>query len=508
MSIVEEVISNWRQRFLPLGYFLGSGILMGVGFIWPALWVLVFLGIVSFVVGIRQVTSLRRVLLYGFLAWTVKVSFAMFWMLSIYPILWVDMGLGKAELPVIIFYWITISMFLGLAGAIASGVLWTINRQLNPLWFLLAGPLVWVISEILGSYLFSIFTQGEYIKINKVFSFGYVGYLLAEHEWLIQIARWGGVYLLTVVIVFLAMLLWWYLSKLKFSQLSLQITLLILVILSVSSHIGFGRTSSETERGEITVAIIDTKFGEEEYFNLPDPEQYRVEKIIEALASAQEENPNYILMSEDSRYLGPDFSPTQAYARFRFQQGDPAAVVVETGPATLSGGGKVVRAHIYDGVGKKVYVADKQSLVPQGEYMPSLYIRVLSLFGLSKEAEFVDGLLAYRPGPMVSQAEFPSHIPGVLFCFNSADPFGVRKLLEGREVPFIAHPISYAWFHNPVSMRHQYDSMLKIHAIWNQVPIISAGNMVNGVMYTPQGEIVGSRVVTEGEGWQVSLVSL
>jgi hypothetical protein len=81
-------------------------------------------------------------------------------------------------------------------------------------------------------------------------------------------------------------------------------------------------------------------------------------------------------------------------------------------------------------------------------------------------------------------------------------------LVQGREVPFIAHPISYAWFHDPVSMRHQYDSMLKIQAIWNQVSIVSAGNMVNGVMYTPQGEIIKPRVAAEGEGWQVSLVSL
>lgn len=507
MVFLSDLIFKLRQHFLPLGYFISSGVLIGLCFIWPTFWVAVFPGIILFIMGLRQTHSLVRVLFYGFLAWTIKASFVMFWVWSTYPILWVDMGLGKAELPVIGFYWLTISIFLGLGGAVAALGLWVSNRLLKPIWLLLFAPLVWLAAEVLGAYSISLFTLGEYIEINKVFSFGHVGYLLAEHEWLIQLARWGGVYFLTLIIVFIATLLWFYIGKAKFSSIAMQVTLLVLVIIFVSGQIEFREKIIADTESKTTVAIIDTEFGGEKYFNLPNREQYRVDKIIEALASAIKQEPDYVVMSEDSRYQDPNLSPGQSYARFRFQQGDPEAVVIEAGPVNLKEGGKVVRSYIYDGLEKKVYGADKQILVPQGEYMPSLYTHLLSLFGFSKEAKFVDSILSYRPGPMVSQAEFPKHLPRVLFCFNSADPFGVRKLVEQREVPFIAHPISYAWFHDPVSMRHQYDAMLKIHAVWNQVTIVSAGNMVSGLMYTPQGEIIKPTIVAEGEDWQVSLVS-
>jgi hypothetical protein len=138
--------------------------------------------------------------------------------------------------------------------------------------------------------------------------------------------------------------------------------------------------------------------------------------------------------------------------------------------------------------------------------MPAFYVTVLSALGMREAVTTIEKKLDYRPGPYVSQADLPSYIPSVLFCFAEADPLSVRRFVSEREVPFIANPISHAWFHSPESLWWQYDAMRKIHAVWNQVPIVTAGNMSTGAWYTTRGEKILPRMVASGEYWTVSLV--
>jgi hypothetical protein len=45
--------------------------------------------------------------------------------------------------------------------------------------------------------------------------------------------------------------------------------------------------------------------------------------------------------------------------------------------------------------------------------------------------------------------------------------------------------------------------MLRVQAVWNQQYIISAGNMMSGKMYTPNGAIVVPTTIATGDNWQV-----
>ena len=260
------------------------------------------------------------------------------------------------------------------------------------------------------------------------------------------------------------------------------------------------------DKEKITVAIIDTTFGGEDFFSLSERDSYKREQIIEALAVALETEADYVVLPEDSRYLNPALAPERAYSFFRFEQGDPRAVVIEAGRVPDEAGA-VLRVSIYDGIEKKAYGIDKQYLVPQGEFMPYLYTTTLQFLGGGKTASALEAKLKYRPGPLYEQSKLPKHLPGVLFCFASANPLAVYDLIEERELPFIVHPISHAWFHSPDSLWQQLDVMLKIHAVWNNVPIVSAGNMVEGALYTEAGAKVIGETYARGASWRVSLVS-
>ncbi len=86
---------------------------------------------------------------------------------------------------------------------------------------------------------------------------------------------------------------------------------------------------------------------------------------------------------------------------------------------------------------------------------------------------------------------------------------GVRSLMNEREsVPFIAHPVSHIWFHQPRSFWSQLDTALRVQAIWNQVYIASAGNHAPSKLFTPQGKIVMPQKIASGEFWEVGTVEI
>jgi hypothetical protein len=141
--------------------------------------------------------------------------------------------------------------------------------------------------------------------------------------------------------------------------------------------------------------------------------------------------------------------------------------------------------------------------------MPYLYQRFFQVVGLGEIAARVAEGVSFVIGPEISQAGFSSNIPGVLFCFESTDANAVRVLMSEREnVPFIVHPVSHIWFHEPKTFWSQLDTSLRVQAIWNQVYIASAGNHSPSKLFTPTGAIVMPETIASGEYWNVGLVSI
>lgn len=139
--------------------------------------------------------------------------------------------------------------------------------------------------------------------------------------------------------------------------------------------------------------------------------------------------------------------------------------------------------------------------------MPYVYSGVLRLVGYSEPARFLEQQLSFRVGDLTAQSGFASHVPSVLFCFESNAPTGVRTLMQerGGDVPFIAHVVSHGWFHDPTVLWQQLEVMLRIQAIWNDVYIVSAGNHVAGYVVTNNGVVVQPTVIASGTNWNVTL---
>ena len=153
-----------------------AGVLLSAGFIYTVLWPLGILGLAYFIYLSSREISYKKAALGGLIAWTIKSLAALMWFLSVYPVEWLTVSLGNAQLLIVVFYWVTNSLWLGVAGIFVAVAIRKVCALTNrKLFLLLLIPGVWLMGELLGSLFFSVMTYGDAGVITSAFSFGYMG---------------------------------------------------------------------------------------------------------------------------------------------------------------------------------------------------------------------------------------------------------------------------------------------------------------------------------------------
>lgn len=483
--------------------WVGCGFLLGIGFVISWLWPLGLFGIAGVIYLLQQNVSLKEKLLGAWLAWSVKAAFSVGWMWSTYPIEWLPAELGNIQIMLIFITWLTTAVSLGAGVFFLVLVSETVNRYLTlPVWMyvLFLYPLLWMGGEVIGSVIFSAYTYGAGGSINTAFGYGYVGYLIAHHEWFLQLARIAGVYGLSIVAVFLVGIVF-VAHSVKPILLSRRVLLGIVGVYVAGfvplTHLMYTPTSEG-----YTVHLIDTVFGSR-LQNSEDGQRETRRQLEEAVETALTFTPDYILLPEDSRYFDQSQTVALTKALFQTKFNNPDVVMIDSGRTQL--GDKVVlQAIAYDGETDVVERFHKRYLVPQGEYVTWLYEKAFLALGFDDFLAFYTKGISYEVGPWTKQYSSSTQIPGILFCFESFDPQGVKTLMKERpNMPFVTHIASHAWFHEPHTLWSQMEMMLRVQALWGQQYIVSVGNMMPGKVYAPHGKIIEPELVKEGERWKI-----
>jgi len=484
--------NNW------LAPWIAIGLLLGVGFVFPALWWLGIVGIAATIYVNYIEDSFKHAAVGVITAWTIKSALAISWSWAVYPIEWLAVDLGNLELLLILVWWGTASLWLGLGGLVfVLGARALVRYTSVPIFFI-AVPFLWVLSEMVGSLFFSIMTMGAGGTITTALSFGYVGYLLAQHNLLIHFAQIAGVYSLGVLVVCMASATAW--VWLKKPQYKTYVYAAFVLLVGSSFIVVSQPEPKDNPIDSYVVAIVETDFSVGE-LRSESGRKILQTKIESAVNAALELEPDYILLPEDSRYFNQQISIEIAAAQFSFLNNKQPVIIVDSGRADENEAA-VVQSFVYNGKTGSVDQSHKRYLVPQGEFMPSLYESGLRLFGREEVIDQVVKNIAFEVGSKTSQSDFAVSSPGVLFCFESVSPWGVKQIIDERgTVPFIAHPVSHAWFNQPQLLWQQLDSMLRVQAIWNEQYIVSAGNAVSSQVISPVGIITQPDTVVSGEGW-------
>lgn len=487
------------------GWYVVAGVLLGTPFLLPTLWFCALFGVFAFLYATKFAKTPQSVLIGGFIAWTTKSLFALSFGWSIWPIESFLFSLPLDGFWVIAMYWISGSIFLGTGGAFVAGWLWYMwVHKKNETLAILTLPGLWLLGEFLAARFFSVLTIGPDGFYTAAFSYGQIGYVLAEHNLIILLAKLGGVYILTVVAAALGVALWYVYQILAGNK---RTTVLIGALAALIMS-GFVSVSSPLPNNGFKIAVVDTEFNNQ-IIRSQDEITQREVLLDEAIKVATAHGVTHIILPEGARFSDAMQSPEALAGRLRFLTADAEVVLIDSGRAELNAVDTALRATIYDGVTKRAWQVDKQYLVPQGEYVPVYFGEFFKLIGMEKRVAEVGKVFDFVPGPLADQAILPASLPRILFCHSSADPYAVRALLaDGADVPFIAHPISHAWFGGSQVLKDQQTAMLRIQALWNDIAIVSAGNKTRGELYDKNGEVRIPVEIGRGDGWIVSVIGL
>ena len=483
-----------------VGLFLGGGLLFSVGW-WTSL-----VGVIGFVHLVSTMSRRCHVGGVGVVVWTISAAMSLSWFWSTYPLDWLSIPAGPVQVVFIGVYWLTSALWLGLAGGVCALALYYL-LQTNRSIVLGGVPVVWVGSEVVGSWIFTLFTYGPGGVWSPYFSFSYVGYALAEHTLFFHIAAWAGVYGLSFTMVAGGVAVWCAVR----AQWSLRVISGVVVVTVATGYTSVDRWFIAESPPSLRVAVVETYF-DAAFRSQPDHSSRQGEAVVSGVRWAHTFSPDYILLPEDTGFLHSYQSSGAATLALRQLFGTSSVQLIDSGQIEWNGT-KVVRGYVYDNATMQIDHADKQYLTPQGEYIPVAHATVARWFGYGDVMAGLSENIRYVPGPSRSQADFSAATPAILFCFASASPWGVRSIVSERTptAPFVAHPLSHAWFNTPYLFWHQLDTMLRVQARWNQVPIVSAGNMAPSKLYTASGamiEVTPQQPPIESPWWNVRVFDL
>lgn len=469
---------------------------MGIPFLYSWLWMVGIIGVALFLSqNIQDKRSVKQVMLSAWLAMSCKYALVLMWGWSAYPLTWIHLPSPWVEILFLSLYFVGASAVLAVPFslyALIVRMLWKRN-----IWYVTILPFVWVLTEIVGSMLYSLVLLGPGIMPNIYFSFGYVGYLLAVPNGFLFFAKFGGVYALSVLLVGIAVGL---LLLIQSSIHSLYKVGILLVIIIFASGM-FTNIPPFVPTETTNMIIIDTQFPAS-LFQQAGGYSKKETEIQNAVRAAITEQPEVILLPEDSRFT--DIFSDIDTALEALQHTKQKDFILVDSSRTLDERGKtVMRGYIYDTKNNTVYVIDKRYLTPQGEFMPYIVRGFLRAVSDSPWKQKILRYLRYQTGVQNTLPSAPENIPNVLFCMESISPLSVRQLMQTHHSSFIAHPVSHTWFSDSAILRQQLYHMLRVQAVWNNVPIVASGNMFDGYTMYPDGTYDTGTIVNIEKYWSL-----
>lgn len=479
--------------------WLSAGLCLAGALATLSLWFLFLPGIVMLLRAIDRTRTLRAAILGGIMVGILGALGAVSWFWYAYPVSWLDAESGIGQISVIAVYWLNVAFYIGVGFSVLTATLFLLKTRWGMRAYLLT-PILWLFTEVLCSFIFSILSFGPGAYPNANFSFHYLGYLVAHIDVLYPLIAVGGVYALSFFSALLGTILF-YLHTKEYRWRAFAI--LLVVSVGIFPLLSLMRIMPATPTPEsISIITIDTKFS-----NTPDSFDGwsdRYTALGSAIATALTRSADIILLPEDARlttaFASSDDMLEELREAYRFSEN---VIVVDSARIAQKDGTSILRAYYYDLGQNEVYTIDKQYLVPQGEFVPYMAMLFMRSVGLGTLLSSIEQNQNYRPGPVSDYKEFPADVPGILFCFEGVSPTKLRSIATHRERSIALYPISHAWFHEPTELTRKIDTMLRVQALWTKTSVVSAANKATGKLYRSDGTIEVGIPVAEDTLWTI-----
>jgi apolipoprotein N-acyltransferase len=471
-----------------------GGALAGVGLLVPGLWFFTIIGVAGFAYALEvsRADKLWLTMLKGSHFGLVFSATALFWWWDILPLDWAGISDGTAWNLVCI-YWLSTSLVLG----VFFGVLAAIYSLIGgiPAWlrvFVVAS--LWVLIQYAQMWGFAVLTLGPGSLFGPHFSAPMAGYAFAHFSPFLWLASIGGIYLLTFVVVAMGFGLSFMLDRYAQSLQSKAVIMALFVLacgcLTVLDNKFYLVRSAEVEDKAITAGLVTTDMRPAMSSSPEDIDRYNgyIRELV-ANSSSTVSTLDLIVFPETASIASAAQVAPEEAIHEQFGLNPPA--VIDTA-LVLAQKGSIKRLFVYGRDAKLSAMYDKILLVPQAEYMPTIYRLPLKKIGgerFAHEASFFASLL--RGNSAVPVAVGDAKV-GALICSDMLSPTLYSNLArDGANI--LINVSGNGWFHHNYLSNTFVLTLAKVRAVENDRYLLMATNGSPSVMVSNTGEILGRR---------------
>ena len=483
------------KRFEFIIYPSISGLVLAISFNYPQFW---FLGLFAFLplfnILLEEERTLKEVFWIGWIFGSVFLGLAYVPIWHLLPLNWLGVESTALSIAFVFVYWGSFIFTL----AVFSGGLWamavhTLKRKTFFDVTLLA--LLWVFFEYIRMWWFAVLTLGGGSFLSPYFSTGFVGYLLAANNPLLQFASIGGIYLLSFLVVFVNGLLYWILFRSKLNRETKRNVLMIgLIVFVLAVSLPVSEWLDRARKGDfrlIEVALIQTQFPARIKLSLEEEESrvFVLRELTERVAKGGRE-PEIIVYPEDSRFINTLNNRNELEALFDSLFENTEMLVIDSGRVKDSDQGVRSRMFYWDAQDHSLQTTDKRFFVPVGEYLPYIYRFFLAALGQHEIIEKLKRNRSYVSGTKTPIGIYNDVHVGGLFCSESLSPSFSGQLSQ-RGANILVNVSASAWFHESKILHNQQINVAKVRAVENNRYLVRSANFSPAFAVDNYGRIIG-----------------
>lgn len=489
---------SWVKKIKIAPVFSALALLLG--FNYPFFWWLGLFALVPFIGWVYRVENAKKVFGWGFILGLIFMGGVIGWFWSAYPLNWAGIDSAFAAITLIFFIWSLSAAVFAVFIAFWAVAFWKVKRNAWPDLFI--APLLWVIFEYTRSFAFSIFWAGPGALYGAHWSFGFLGYILAENNALLRLAGVGGVYFLSFIAVLINMAVYgiWRLGHKGFFALpknriiSVSIFLIVVMVVVDFRYVPLNVAGPGKH---ITAALVATNTSAA--FGLSSEERgARSERLYEVLDKERKSlrNVDMLVFSESAGFINT-ISGLTGSLFWRMLLGDDEKLVIDSSPVKMTNQEGVYSRMFYTNTQKSGEefnnYYDKMFLMPHGEYLPYLTEVVARVLGFSEWVRDFTRIRGFSGGDAVSVGEFRGNKVGALFCSEIISPLLYREL-SGKGAEVLVNAASSAVFHGSPLLWRQTLAMAKVRAVENNRYFLRASNFDPSFIIDNHGRVLQSSV--------------
>lgn len=444
-------------------------------------WV-IFFSLVPLFFFIQKCSLKKTAFLGGLISGFIFYGYLISYFFSSYPLDWAGINSSWGLLFIFLSWFVcalTLALPFGLFGfgmKIASR-----NFGFLGVW---TTPALWVIFEYLKSWSLAIVGMGPGFVLGPHWSIGHLGYALANNLKLLQLAGWGGVYLLTFLVVIVNALIfgivadWQKENGRKPVFLKAGTLILILVAAFVLGEWELGRKGefSENNPRVIKVALVQTDFPSafrEDFSSLHS----RLEALLSLIERIKDKQEHFdiVVMNERHHFINllsriqPQVDIRKFFADF------PSVVFVDVKTGLTGSKQSSLLFFLEPKTLRIIGEQEKIMLLPGGEYMPYLMRLFALLIGQTDWLEDFLSIRGYEKGDKLNVVDSEFGKFGGLLCSELLSPVLYHSLAkEGAEL--LVNVASDSVFRGNPILLSQNLAMAKVRAVESNRYFLQATN--------------------------------